>query len=114
MNTLTKHQIIEHGGKPMFVVVPYEEYLELTEESPESDDDVLLPSEVVDIALSDGKSLIRAWREHRGKTQAEIAAAVGVTRQAYAQMEEKGSKPRRVTLQKIAAALDCDVAQLTE
>lgn len=111
MNTLTKHQIIEHGGQPLFVVVPYEEYLLLTDQA---DEDVTIPLEVSKIARLEDKSLIRAWREHLGLTQEQVAAKVGVSRQAYTQMEAKGARPRRITLLKIAAALDVQPEQLTE
>lgn len=111
MNTPTKHQIIEHGGQPMFVIVPYEEYLELTGQD---DDNVTIPLEVSKIALLEDKSLIRAWREHKGMTQEQVAGLVGVSRAAYGQMEARDAKPRRATLNKIAAALGVQVDQLTE
>ena len=98
----------------MFVIVPYDEYLDLTHEGDEDDDHVTLPAEVVEIALVEQKSLIRAWREHLGLTQEELAARMGISRPAFAQMEAKGAKPRRVTLHKIAKALGLEVGQLTE
>jgi DNA-binding XRE family transcriptional regulator len=113
MNTHTKHQIIEHGGKPLFVIVPYEEYVELTGEE-HDDDDVLIPLEVSKIANLEDKSLVRAWREHLGLTQEEVATRAGISRPAYAQMEAKGAKTRRATLAKIAKAMGVEVDQLTE
>lgn len=111
MNAPTKHQIIEHGGNPMFVIVPYEEYLELTGQKEESAN---IPVEVAEIALLEEKSLIRAWREHLGLTQEEVATRAGISRPAFAQMEAKDAKPRRATLGKIAAALGVKVEQLEE
>lgn len=111
MNTPTKHQIIEHGGAPLFVIVPFKEYLELTgqKEKPAN-----IPVEVAEIALLEDKSLIRAWREHLGLTQEEAAARVGISRPSFAQMEAKDARPRRVTLRKIAAALGVRPEQLEE
>lgn len=110
MSTPIKHQIIEHGGKPVLVLVPYAEYLELTG----GDDSVTIPLEVSEIATMEDKSLIRAWREHLGLTQEQVAERIGVSRPAFAQMEAKGASPRRATLAKIAAALGVQVAQLSE
>jgi len=45
-------------GPAMSVVLPYEDFLELTKE--DDDESVTLPAEVVDIVMDGGKSLIRA------------------------------------------------------
>lgn len=111
MSAPTKHQVIEHGGNPLFVLVPYPEYLELTGQKESSSN---IPVEVAEIALLEDKSLMRAWREHLGLTQEEVAVRAGVSRGAYAQMEALDAKPRRATLAKIAAALGVKVEQLTE
>jgi len=71
MNAPIKHQIIEQGGTPLFVVIPYDEYLDLIGRD---DDDVTIPLEVSNIASLENKSLIRAWREHLGMTQEQVAA----------------------------------------
>lgn len=111
MSTPTKHQMIEHGGQPLFVIVPYEEYQELTGQKEKRGN---IPVEVAEIALLEEKSLIRAWREHLGMTQERMAAKIGVTRPSFAQMEAFGAKPRRATLAKIAAALGVTVEQLED
>ena len=95
----------------MFVLVPYEEYLQL---AGETDDKVTIPLEVSKIATLEGKSLIRAWREYLDLTQEQVAAKAGVSRAAYSQMEAKDARPRRATLGKIAHALDIRVEQLEE
>jgi len=112
MNAHIEPQIIEHAGKPMFVVLPYEDFLELTKE--DDDEGVTLPAEVVDIAMDEGKSLIRAWREYLGLTQEQVATKIEVSRAAYSQMEAADAKPRRATLLKIANALGVNVRQLTD
>lgn len=95
----------------MFVIVPYAEYLELTGRP---DEEVTIPLEVSKIATLEDKSLIRAWREHLGLTQEDVAGKMNVSRAAYAQMEAKDANPRRATLAKIAAALGVMVDQLAE
>ncbi|QLA20477.1 helix-turn-helix domain-containing protein [Desulfolutivibrio sulfoxidireducens] len=112
MNVPTSPQIIEHEGQPLFVVLPYAQYLALTREA--VDDDVAIPWEVSKLARREKKSLMRAWREYLGLTQEAVAARAGISRGAYAQMEAKGAKPRRVTLLKIATALGVRPEQLTE
>lgn len=111
MSAPTKHQIIEHGGEPLYVLVPYAEYMELTGEM---DGEVTIPLEVSKIATLEDKSLVRAWREHLGLTQEDVAGRMGVTRAAYAQMEAANANPRRATLAKIANALGVRVEQLTD
>ncbi len=104
MNIPTNHHIITHEGKPVAVVVPYDEYLQVF------DDDVTIPHEVVMRSID--VSLTRAWREFLGLSQAEVAGRMGITQPAYQQMEEKDAKPRLATMKKIAAALGIDVRQI--
>jgi transcriptional regulator with XRE-family HTH domain len=52
-----------------------------------------------------------AWREHFGLTQADVAGRIGITQAAYAQMEGV-KRPRKATLEKVAAAMGLDVEQL--
>jgi len=111
MNAPIKHQVIEQGGNPLFVIVPYPEYLELTGHKAKSAN---IPVEVAEIALMEEKSLIRAWREHLGLTQEAVAAKAGISRGAYAQMEAKDTRHRLATLRKIAEALEVQPEQLTE
>jgi len=53
MSTLTNIQVIEQGGKPVFVVIPYKEYLKLL--PPE---EVTIPHEVVGLVVKKGMNLI--------------------------------------------------------
>jgi transcriptional regulator with XRE-family HTH domain len=68
---------------------------------------------------SDGDDLlvggrIRTARQARGMTQADLAAAVGVTRSAVAQWETARSGQVRGNLGRIAAALGVSVAYLLD
>ena len=107
MITPTDVQII-HGrdGSPAFVVLPYADWLASRDR-----DQSLVPNEVVNAIFGNEWTPMRAWREHLGLTQAEVARRIGVTQAAYAQMET-AAKPRRTTIKKIALALGLTVEQL--
>ena len=107
-----RHQIIEKDGSPAFAVVPYEEYLELI--GAKRDEDVTLPHEVVKKTALEGKSLIKAWREHLGLTQAEVARRMEVSQSAFAQMEKPGAALRLTTIKKVAGALGVEWEQIRE
>ena len=61
-----------------------------------------------------GDSLLKAWREHIGITQAEVARRAGMSQPAYAKLEKPGANPRTATLRKIAKALGISLEQLTD
>lgn len=107
MNAPIKHQLI-HGpdGKPAFVVIPYDEYVEQYGSARD-----LIPNEVTGKIIEDGLSPMRAWREHLGLTQAEVATRMGVSQSAYAQ-SEASQRPRKATLERVADALGVTLAQL--
>ena len=54
-------------------------------------------------------SQIHRLREHLGMTQAQLARRAGTTQQAIALIEADKVDPRLSTLQKIAAALECEL-----
>lgn len=107
MNTRTDIQII-HGrdGAPAFVVMPYADWL-ASRDRYES----LVPNEVVNLTFDRDWKPMRAWREHLGLTQAEVASRVGISQAAYAQMEN-AANPRPATLKKIALALGLTLEQI--
>ncbi len=108
----TEVQTILQNGKPAFVVIPYGEYLRLVPDAakriPAGD---AVPHEVMRYVLREDFSLLRAWREYLGYTQADVAARMGITQSALAQMEAS-KRPRKATLEKLAAALGISAAQL--
>jgi DNA-binding XRE family transcriptional regulator len=107
MNAPTNIQtIMGPDGKPAFVVIPYADYV-----AQHARDGDLIPHDVVRRTLTDDVPPARAWREHLGLTQAEIAARLGVSQSAYAQ-QESSTRLRQVTREKIAAALGITAAQL--
>lgn len=99
-------------GKPAFVVVPYDEYLRtFTTRSSVGRTD-LIPHEVVGRNIIDGVPMVRAWREHLGMTQAEVAECAGMTQAALSQIESGAHKARKATRAKLASAMGITVDQL--
>jgi predicted transcriptional regulator len=106
MNAPTNIQVINGpDGKPAFVVIPYDDYV--AEHTAERD---LIPHDVVSRTV-DGATPARAWREHLGLTQTEVAARMGISQSAYAQ-QEGSERLRKASREKIAAALGIAAAQL--
>jgi DNA-binding XRE family transcriptional regulator len=107
MNAPTNVQMINGAdGKPAFVVIPYAQYV-----AQYGKDNDLIPHEIVRRALADDVPPIRAWREHLGVTQIEMAERLGVSQSAYAQ-QESSARLRKATREKIAAALGITANQL--
>ena len=106
MNAPTNIQIINGpGGTPAFVVIPYDEYM-----ANRARRDDLIPHDVISRAV-DGATPVRAWREHLGLTQAEVAKRLAISQSAYAQ-QENNERLRKASIEKIAAALGISPAQL--
>ncbi|GHT90230.1 hypothetical protein AGMMS49545_21640 [Betaproteobacteria bacterium] len=96
-------------GHPAFAVLPFASYQALIKGNPQSAP--YIPAAVVDLAMDNGWSAARAWREHMGLTQAKVAHRMGITQGAYAQLEIKKTI-RKSSREKIAAALALSEAQL--
>lgn len=111
-NTHTDVQIINQDGKPAFAVLPYDQYLALKNQH--DDAGVYIPHEVVGLCVQKGLSLLAAWRTFNGMSQGELAARMGVSQPAVAQMEKAGSRLQKRTLVKAASALGVRPEQLIE
>ncbi len=98
--------IVGPDGKPAFVVIPYGDYLTQFAQAAG-----LIPHAVVRRVLTDDVPPLRAWREHLGLTQAEVAARLGISQSAYAQ-QENSARLRKNSRARIAAALGITAAQL--
>jgi len=110
MSTPTEHQIIRGpDGNPLFVLVPYDQYITASEKP---DEKVILPDEVVNLAVVEDKGIVRAWREHLGLTQEEVAKRLGITQSAYGQMERRKGGLRYATRQRLAEAFGIEPEQL--
>ena len=55
---------------------------------------------------------IRAWCEHLGLTQTEVAARMEISQAAFAQLEVPEARPRQSTLRRVAQALGIQLEQL--
>lgn len=121
-----KPQIISKDGKPEYAVVPYNDYQKLlanaemlvdlvaydaAQRALASGEEELIPAAVVD-RLLDGDNPIRVWRELRGLTSAQLAAACGVSAAAISQLEAGKRQPSVALLKKLAATLRVDLEQL--
>lgn len=121
-------QLIERDGKPEWAVLPYEEYLKLLEQAEmledirdydaakaalEKGEDELIPSEVV-YAILDGENPIKVWREYRGLTQQQLAAAVGISKPYLSQIETGKRKGTTEILSAIAKAVGVSLDEVIE
>ena len=73
-----------------------------------------IPLAVSKAANMEDKSLVRAWREYKGLSQAEMAERMGISRPAYAQLEAKDANLRTTTVHRLATALGVQWEQLCE
>lgn len=111
MNEPIRHQIIKHQGEPVFVLVPYGEYQDLMRLK---DIGPTIPQGVVEAHILEGKSMARAWREHLGLSQKEVADRLGVSQAALSQIEDPANKPRLATLKRLVNVLGLEsIDQLT-
>ena len=107
-------QIITQNNKPLFAVIPWDQYQKLLHSQDKIDEiDIWFPNEVVKANVR-GDSLIKAWREYFGLTQAKLAIKAGMKQSALARLENSDSNPRKTTLAKLAAAMDISIEQLID
>ena len=109
MKIPTNIQYIEQNGKPVFAVIPFDEYIKLL-----ASEDVTIPHEVVGLVVKKGMNLVKAWRTYLGITQSEIAKKAGITQAALSQMENTENTLRTATLKKLAKAMGLSVDQLKD
>lgn len=76
--------------------------------------DVWFPNNVVKATTSRGDSLIKAWREHFGLSQAELAEKAEMSAAAVVELESKAVAPKKTDLAKLAKAMGIDKKQLKD
>jgi DNA-binding XRE family transcriptional regulator len=115
--------ILEHDGKPAYVVVRYDRWRDLLAQVEEMEEvraydqaKARTDQEAVPIAVADallaGQSPIRVWREHRGMTQEQLASAAGIRRAYVAQIEAGHRRGSTAVLARLAGALGVDIDDL--
>jgi DNA-binding XRE family transcriptional regulator len=114
MNALIEPQVIKQGEKPAFAVIPWDVYQELVKNYVPDESDVWFPQEIVEANVIRGDSLLKAWREYLGLTQAEVAKRAKMSQPAYAKIEKPGTNHRTTTLRKLSKALGISLEQLTD
>lgn len=120
MIELTRIQTIYQGGLPAFVVLPYNDFARehpreaalINPQSPRIPEGDYIPNEVVGLRIKQDMTLLRAWREYLGLTQAEVAERAGISQAALSQMESGESRLRKATRIKLASAMGLNVEQL--
>jgi|GEM_PF-2931325 len=75
--------------------------------------EIIIPHEVVGKQVLQQISLMRAWREHLGMTQKEVAEKAGISKATFVKIEQKKGSPRQSTLEKISAAMGINIEQMT-
>lgn len=120
---MSKVQVIEMDGKPVFYVVPadlWERMREAAENAEDiadlerfdrEDDGVRYPAAVA-YAMADGATALRAWREYKGMTLQALADAAGLSKPYLSQIEGGKRTGTGATLKKLAHALDLPVGAL--
>jgi Predicted transcriptional regulator len=126
MKAKNVHVLPGPNGAPLYVLMTYAQYKELTGKGagkasaakteakakgrkPHAPANV--PSEVLKRVRQDNIAPMRAWREYLGLTQVQVANRLKVTQGAYA-LTEKRENPRPSTLAKIAKAMRITPEQL--
>ncbi len=113
-------QVIKNNGELEWVVIPYEDYLKLSEKAEMFDDirdfdqiknailqgeEELYPAEVVD-AILDGESPLKVIRQYRGMSQRELAERVGNSVPYLSQLETRKRRGSIKVLSEIARVLE--------
>jgi DNA-binding XRE family transcriptional regulator len=114
--------ILEHEGKPVFALMPIEEYQRLVTALEDAHDAATIeafyrrlvsgeeetfPAEVADRLLA-GEHPVRVFRSHRGMTLQQVADACGVTNSHISQIENGKRSMSTELLKKVAEALRVD------
>jgi DNA-binding XRE family transcriptional regulator len=111
-------QIITQGGKPAFVVIPIDEWRRIESTLEDRVDAAAVsaflksPSETfpdaVVAAILGGAHPIKAFRDHRGLTQAKLAKAAGTSTVYVSQLERSERRAGRKLQAKLGKALNVD------
>ncbi len=101
--------LVDDEGRTTHVLVPLDEYREWMRLSPGQE--AAFPHEVV-VRHTECGSLVRAWREYRGLTEADMAGLMGLDVDAYRRLETPEADLGFGMLKRVARALKLSVEHL--
>ena len=111
-------QFITQDGKPAFVVIPIDEWRAISATLEDRADVAAVraflkaPSETFPdklvAAILDGAHPVKAFREHRALTQAQLAEAIGTSSVYISQIERGERRAGRMLLSKLSKELGVD------
>jgi DNA-binding XRE family transcriptional regulator len=116
----TRIQTIYQSGMPAFVILPFTDFARehpkeaelIRPTTPRIPDGDYIPNEVVGLRIKQDMTLLRAWREYLGLTQAEVAKKAEITQAALSQMENGEHKLHKATRIKLSVAMGLSPEQL--
>jgi transcriptional regulator with XRE-family HTH domain len=98
--------VLRHAdGTAQHAILPWQEYQTLLRAAEGHGLQPPVPAEIRQ-AIADGVHPVRAWREHRGLNQGQLAALVGISRAYLAQIEGGGRTGTLEVMARVARALD--------
>ncbi|MCC5809872.1 MAG: helix-turn-helix transcriptional regulator [Ectothiorhodospiraceae bacterium] len=118
-------QIIEKDGRPEWAVIPYDQYLVMTEALEDRADaadaaealravrageEEVIPAAVVHRLLDENP--YRPWREYRKRTLQDVADEAGISKPYLSQIETGQREPSRSIRDAIARALNVEPSDL--
>ena len=119
---MIKPQIIEAGGKPAFVVLPFVEWQRIEALLEDAEDNAALeefrrnPRETFPMSVANalvaGENPVRVFRKHRKLSGSEIAERCGIAAPYLSQIETGKRKASAEVLKKLAEALGVSVDDL--
>ena len=109
MNAPTDVRFMEENGVK-YAVLPYDDYIALSRSELVKQAQGI-PHQIVGQVLIEQTNPVLAWRRYLNLTQAELAARMGISQPALAQIEG-ALRPRKATLKKVAQALGLQINQL--
>ncbi len=113
-------QVIKDKGFPAYAVIPYNDYLQLLEETEDARDvrdadeararinrgeDETIPADVV-WELLESERPLQVWRKYRGLTQQALANQIGISKSYFSQIESGNRDGSKKVLKRIADALN--------
>ncbi len=98
--------VLRHAdGTAQHAILPWQEYQTLLRAAEGHGLQPPVPAEIRQ-AIADGVHPVRAWREHRGLNQGQLAAMIGISRAYLAQIEGGERTGTLEVMARVARALD--------